>query len=46
MYGDMVTEVKYGSLYLKCEDRNEYDKYAAAIMIGGETGEHIPKNFG
>ena len=22
MYGDMVTEVEYGSLYLKCEEMN------------------------
>ena len=33
------------SLYLKCEDGNEHDKYAVALMIGGRTGGHVSKNL-
>ena len=32
-------------LYLRCEDGNEIDKYAVTIMIGGQTGAHIPKKL-
>ena len=38
-------KVEDDSLYLRCEDRNEHDEYAAAVMIEGQTGGHIPKNF-
>ena len=31
------------NLYLEPEDRNEYDKNAAVVIIDGKTGEHIPK---
>ena len=37
--------VRDDSLHLKCEDGNEHDKYAAALMIGGRTGGHVPKNL-
>ena len=33
------------NLYLKCEDGNEHNKYVAAVMIGGRTGGHLPKNL-
>ena len=40
-------EVEDDTLYLRCEDRNEHDEYeyAVAVMIRGQTGGHIPKNF-
>ena len=33
------------SLYLKCENGNEHGKYAVAVMVGGQTGEHVPKSL-
>ena len=30
------------NLYLKCYEHN---KYVAAVMIGGRTGGHVPKNL-
>ena len=33
------------NLYLEPEDRNEYDKYAVAVIVDGKTGGHIPKNL-
>ena len=33
-----------GNLHLEPEDRNEYDKNAVAVIIGGKTGGHISKN--
>ena len=37
-------KVRDDSLCLKCEDGNEHSNYAMAVMIGGRTGEHAPKN--
>ena len=33
------------SLFLKCEDGNEHSKYAVAVMVGGQTGGHVPKSL-
>ena len=33
------------SLHLKCEDKNEHDKYSVVVMIGEKTGGHIPKHL-
>ena len=33
------------NLYLEPEDGNEYDKNAAAVIIDGKTGGHIPKKL-
>ena len=33
------------SLYLICKYSNEHNKYVVAVMIGGRTGGHVPKNL-
>ena len=33
------------SLYLKCVDGNEHDKYPVAVIIEEQTGGHIPRNL-
>ena len=40
-------KIEDDNLYLKCWNGSEHDKYAVAVavMIGGQTGTHIPKNF-
>ena len=32
-------------MHLKFEDGNEHNKYAVTVMIGGRTGEYVPKNW-
>ena len=39
-----TAKVGDGSVCLKCEDGKEHNKYAAAVMIGGRIGSHVPKN--
>ena len=41
----VIQKEKQFSLHLKCKDGNEHNKYAVAVMIGGRTGEHVPKNL-
>ena len=43
-YSKRTPKVRDDSLCLKCEDGNEHSNYAMALMIGGRTGEHAPKN--
>ena len=33
------------SLYLKCEDGKEHNRYAVVVMIGGPNGRHVQKKL-
>ena len=33
------------NLYLQCEDGKEHNKYPMAVLTGGCTGGHVPKNL-
>ena len=45
VYEMQTPKVGYDTLYLKCEDGNEHDKYAVPIMKWGSTGGHVPNNL-
>ena len=44
-YGDMDTKSWRWQLAFKCEDGQEHNEYAVAVMIGGRTAGHFPKNL-
>ena len=41
----LLLKVGEVSLYLKCEDGNEDNKYSVAVMIGRNSGGYAPKNL-
>ena len=40
-----IPNVGDDSFHFKCEDGQEHNEYAVAVMIGGRTGGHFPKNL-